>query len=81
MYGTGFAHPKRRLLPVTISKNGTSNEPTGSMCFIGFGDNLPASFAVESPKEYAVYPCASSCKITEIISMTIYKAFDYYISF
>ena len=65
--GTGFAQPKIGPLPRVRIKVivGKRKEPTGSKCFKGLNDSLPAYLAVGSPSLYAVNPCAISCKTTE----------------
>ena len=45
---TGFAYP-------TLKKT-KHIRPNKSKCFKGFNDNLPSSFAVGSPSQYAIYP-------------------------
>lgn len=48
--GTGLAHPK--IIPElnNTSIKGTNTDPNGSKCLIGLKLNLPAFFAVGSPK-------------------------------
>ena len=46
--GTGFAQPNP-VPVVIIRRKGTTIEPIGSKCFIGFKVKRPAYFAVESP--------------------------------
>ena len=50
--GTGFAQPKIGPWPAVIKSNarGSKTEPMGSKCFKGFKVNLPAYFAVGSPR-------------------------------
>jgi len=50
LIGTGFAQPKTILEPITSKRKGKSTEPIGSKCFRGFKVNLPANFAVGSPR-------------------------------
>lgn len=54
--GTGFAHPN--MIPPGKSAHiiGTTTEPIGSMCFIGFNVSLPAYLAVGSPCQRAAIP-------------------------
>jgi hypothetical protein len=56
--GTGFAQPKIGPWPkVKINKvKGKKIVPMGSMWAIGFKVNLPALFAVSSPKKRAMLP-------------------------
>ncbi len=62
--GTGFAHPKTPN-PLNEVKIGTIIVPTKSMCETGFKVNLPAFFAVSSPKSKAVKPCEISWRIID----------------
>ena len=59
--GTGFAPPKIGM-PNIASKNGKMIVMNGSICAIGFKVRRPSFFAVESPSQYAITPCISSCR-------------------
>ena len=51
--GTGFAPPK--IGPPSINNNkGIIIDKKGSICFKGFTESLPSSFAVVSPRKKAV---------------------------
>tara|TARA_Y100000310_G_scaffold297074_1_gene329835 strand:+ start:621 stop:1244 length:624 start_codon:yes stop_codon:yes gene_type:complete len=73
--GTGFAQP--RIIPppviwlIKIRNPGSKIEPTRSRCGRGFKVNLPACFAVGSPKALATTPWETSCKTIEKIRITI----------
>ncbi|MFH1643092.1 MAG: hypothetical protein ABH967_00425 [Patescibacteria group bacterium] len=58
LIGTGFAHPIIGPLPEVIKNKskGSKTEPMGSRCSMGLIVNLPAFFAVSSPKERAMLP-------------------------
>ena len=71
LYGTGLAHPIRKLEPERSKIPGIITEPSGSMCFMGFKVRRPASLAVGSPNIWATYPCVTSCMTTEKISIII----------
>jgi len=73
LYGTGFAHPKIKLVFIRIKIPGTKKEPTGSRCLIGLRVNLPAYFAVTSPINKAAYPWATSWITTDNIKMMIWN--------
>lgn len=54
--GTGFAAPNITGEPDNMRRRGSKTLMKGSICFLGFKVNLPASFAVGSPKRSATKP-------------------------
>ena len=73
LYGTGFAQPNKNPALITTSKMGKMTEPIGSAWRIGLRVSLPFSFAVGSPKIFAMYPWETSWATIETMSTTIKK--------
>jgi len=56
--GIGFAQPKLRVMK-------SMARPMMSICLRGLSVSLPATLGVGSPRRYAEYPCAISCRVSE----------------